>query len=40
MCENEPNEITENIEVPLTFHLMIQTGVNIENKVNQISYLG
>ena len=32
MLENEQKAITENIEVPLTYGLMIPSGVNIENK--------
>ena len=32
MWENEPKAITENIEVPLTYDLVIPSGVNIENK--------
>ena len=32
LWENEPKAITENIKVPLTFDLMIPSGVNIENK--------
>ena len=33
--ENEPKAITENIEVPLMYDLMIPMGVNIENKALQ-----
>ena len=32
MWGNEPKAITENMEVPLTYELMIPSGVNIENK--------
>ena len=32
MWENEAKAITENIEVPLMYDLMIPSGVNIENK--------
>ena len=32
LWENEPKAITENMEVPLTYDLMIPSSVNIENK--------
>ena len=32
LWENEAKAITENIEVPLTYDLIIPSGVNIENK--------
>ena len=32
LCEHEPKAITENMEVPLTYDLMIPSGVNIKHK--------
>ena len=32
MWEYEPKAISENMEVPLTYNLMIPLSVNIENK--------